>query len=62
MIGPLPTSAPPHGMVPGMGCPSEWNMHGMRAYACICTHMQSYALICIHLHVHICICMHGICM
>ena len=43
---------------PRMGSPSEWNMHAMHAYACICTHMHEY----MHLHVHIYICMHGICM
>ena len=38
-----------HGMVPGLDCPSECNMHTMHAYACICTHMHEY----MHLHVHI---------
>ena len=31
----------PQGALHILGCPSEWNMHAMRAYACIiCTHMH----------------------
>ena len=41
-----------------MGFPTEWNMHAMHAYACICTHSHE----CTHLHVHIYICMHCVCM
>ena len=60
---------PPPYASPLMGCPSEWNMHAMHAYAsyaltcmniytCICTHLHKY----IRLHVHIYIGMHGVCM
>ena len=38
---------PPY-VSPLMGCPGEWNMHAMHAYACICTHMHEY----IHMHMH----------
>ena len=39
----------PHGMISGIGCPSEWNMHATYAYAWICTRVLEYT----HLRAHI---------
>ena len=58
ILAPSSLAPPTDGMVKGMGCPREWNMRVMHAYACICIHMHEYIL----LHVHIYICMHGVCM